>query len=264
MTALGLELRRNRSLAIWLVVAMGAYGAVMGAMYPFMVENNAVFESYMEAFPPEFLAAFGMTGSLSDPGVFFTTYIGSWLWPIMAAAVAMLLGTRVAVDLDRGFLDLPLATPVSRVRYLVGSIAGQAVALALIATATVGGVWAAGALVGAAFDPGRFALGGVMCWLFGCAIAGVTSVLAVITLSRGRAAGMVSAILIAMYLIYVVAQVSPDWAWLGPLSAWNHFQTTELIDDGIVSVGDLALFAGVALAGWAAALAVFRRRDLAA
>lgn len=264
MTALGLELRRNRSLVIWLVVAMGAYGAVMGAMYPFMVENNAVFESYMEAFPPEFLAAFGMTGSLSDPGVFFTTYIGSWLWPIMAAAVAMLLGTRVAVDLDRGFLDLPLATPVSRVRYLAGSIVGQAVALALVAAATVGGLWAAGALVGAEFDPGRFALGGVICWLFGCAIAGVTTVLAVITLSRGRAAGVVSAILIAMYLIYVVAQISPDWAWLGPLSAWNHFQTTELIDDGIVSLGDVALFVGVALAGWAAALAAFRRRDLAA
>ena len=159
MTALRMELRRNRSLTLWLAIAMGAYGAVMGAMYPFMVENDALFTSYMEAFPQEMLAAFGMTGSLSDPGVFFTTYIGSWLWPIMAAVVAMLLGTRVAVDLDRGFLDLPLATPVSRVRYLTGSIVGQAVAMALVATATVGALWVVGVLVGADFDPTRFALG---------------------------------------------------------------------------------------------------------
>ena len=73
-----------------------------------------------------------------------------------------------------------------------------------------------------------------------------------------------SAILIAMYLIFVVGQISPDWAWLAPASAWNHFETTELIDNGVLPAGDVALFAGVALAGWAAALAAFRRRDLAA
>ena len=98
----------------------------------------------METFPQEFLAAFGMTGSLSDPGVFYTTYISSWLWPIMAAVLALLLGTRVAADLDRGFLDLPLATPMSRVRYLAASIVGQAVAMAVLAVATVGGVWVIG------------------------------------------------------------------------------------------------------------------------
>jgi hypothetical protein len=74
----------------------------------------------------------------------------------------------------------------------------------------------------------------------------------------------VSAILIAMYLVFVVVQISPDWAWLAPISAWDHFRTTELIDDGVVPAADLALFTGVALAGWAAALAAFRRRDLAA
>ncbi len=264
MTALRMELRRNRSLVVALAVGMGAYGAIMGAMYPFMVENDAIFTSYMEAFPQEFLAAFGMTGGLSDPGVFFTTYIASWLWPITAAAVALLLGTRVAVDLDRGFLDLPLATPVSRIRYLAGSIVGQAVAMALVAAATVGALWVVGIVAGAAFEPGRFFLAGVMCWLFGCAIAGVTTLFAVATLSRGRAAGIVSAILIAMYLVFVVSQISTDWSWLAPVSAWNHFRATELIDDGVLPAGDVALFTGIALAGWAAALVAFRRRDLAA
>jgi ABC-2 type transport system permease protein len=263
MTAFRLELRRNRSLTVWLALAMGGYGAVVAAMYPIMVENDALFSAYMQTFPQEFLVAFGMTGSLGDPGVFFTTYIGSWLWPIMAAVVALLLGTRVAVDLDRGFLDLPLATPVSRVRYLAGSIVGQALAMAVVAAATVGVVWGVGVMVGGDFDPGRFAVATVLCWLFGCAIAGVTTLLAVVTLSRGRAAGIVSAILIAMYLVYVVVQISGDWAWLAPVSAWDHFRTTELIDKGVVPVADLALFAGVAVAGWAAALAVFRRRDLA-
>lgn len=264
MNAFGMELRRDRTLAIWLAVVLALYGAVMGAMYPVMVANNALFEVYMQTFPKEFLAAFGMTGSLSDPGIFFTTYIGSWLWPIMAAAAAMLLGTRVAVDLDRGFLDLPLSTRVSRTRYLAASIAGQALVLAILAIATVGGIWLVGRLVGADFDAARFALAGVMCWLFGAAVAGVTTLLAVATLSRGRASGIVGGVLIAMYLVFVVVQVNADWAWIAPVSAWDHFDMTELIDSGVVPTGDASLFGAVAVVGWVAALLAFRRRDLAA
>jgi ABC-2 type transport system permease protein len=264
MTAFRLELRRNRTLTIWLAVSMAAYGATIAAMYPVMVENDALFNAYMETFPQEFLAAFGMTGSLSDPGIFYTTYISSWLWPIMAAVLALVFGTRVAADLDRGFLDLPLATPVSRARYLAAAVLGQAIAMAVLAVATVGGVWVIGELVGGRFDLGRFALAGTLSWLFGCAIAGVTTLLAVLTLSRGRASGIVAGILVAMYLVFVVSQISADWAWILPVSAWDHFRTTELIDKGTLPAGDMAMFAVVAVAGWVAALVAFRRRDLSA
>jgi hypothetical protein len=73
VTTFRIELRRNRTLTAWLAVTMALYGAIIAAMYPVMVENDALFKAYMESFPQEFLAAFGMTGSLSDPGVFFTT-----------------------------------------------------------------------------------------------------------------------------------------------------------------------------------------------
>jgi ABC-2 type transport system permease protein len=264
LTVLRMELRRSRSLALWLAVALAGYGAVVAAMYPIMVENDALFMQYMQTFPQEFLAAFGMTGSLSDPGVFYTTYIASWLWPIMAAVAALLTGTRVAVDLDRGFLDLPLATPASRVRYLAAGIAGQALVMAVLAIAAVGSVWLGARLVGSDFDAGRFAAAGLLSWLFGCAIAGVATLFAVLALSRGRASGIVGGVLIVMYLIYVVVGVNGDWASIAPLSAWDHFRTTALIDDGVVPWGDMALFAGVAAAAWAAAVVVFRRRDLAA
>jgi hypothetical protein len=69
---------------------------------------------------------------------------------------------------------------------------------------------------------------------------------------------------VAMYLVYVVGQVSADWTWVAAFSAWGHFATTALIDTGSVPAGDMALFALVALGGWGAALVAFRRRDLAA
>ena len=264
MTALRMELRRSRSLAIWLGVSLGGYGVIMGLMYPILKANDALMSEYMNTFPKEFLAAFGMTGVLSDPGVFYTTYMSSWLWPIIAAAAALLIGTRAAADLDRGFLDLPLSTRITRVRYLSVSIVGQAIVMALLAACAVLGLWGAGRLVGAEFDLGRFAMAGVLSLAFGCAILGATTLAAVLTLNRGMASGIVGGALIVMYVIFVVAQVSPDWAWLGPVSAWNHFPTTAVIDDGTIPIGDLALFTGIAVGGWAAALWAFRRRDLAA
>jgi ABC-2 type transport system permease protein len=265
MTAFGLELRRNRSLTLGLAITLAAYGAMMGAMYPIMVENDELFSAYMETFPKEFLAAFGMTGLLSDPGVFFTTYIGSWLWPIIAAAAALLLGTRpVAADLDRGFLDLPLSTPTSRVRYLSTSIVGQVVVMALLAAATVVGLWVPATLVGADFDPIRFALAGVLSFAFACAIAGPATLVAVATLSRGLTSAIVGGALVAMYLLFVLSGISGDWHWLGALSAWNHYGTTAIIDQGTVPVGDFALFGAIAVGSWLAAVWAFRRRDLAA
>lgn len=136
--------------------------------------------------------------------------------------------------------------------------------MALLTACAVLGLWGAGCLVGAEFDLGRFALAGFLSFAFGCAIAGSTTLAAVLTLSRETSSGIVGGVLIVMYAIFVVAQVSPDWTWLGPLSMWNHFPTTAVIDDGLMPIADLALFGGIAIAGWLGALWTFRRRDLAA
>ena len=265
MTALGLELRRVRSLALALGISLAIYGAIMGAMYPILQANDELMTQYMQTFPKEFLAAFGMTGLLSDPGVFYTTYFASWLWPMMAAVAALLAGTRaVAVDLDRGFLDLAISTRLSRVRYLGASIAAQALLMAFLAVCAVVALWAVGRLVGAEFDLGRFLLAGVLSFAFGCAIAGPATLCSVLTLSRGVSSAIVGGVLVAMYALFVVTQISKDWAFLGPLTAWNHFPTTAIIDGGQLPAFDLALFAVIGLGSWMAALWAFRRRDLAA
>jgi ABC-2 type transport system permease protein len=265
MTALGLELRRIRSLAVALGISLAVYGAIMGAMYPVLRSNDQLMRQYMDTFPKEFLAAFGMTGLLSDPGFFFTTYIASWLWPIMAAAAGLITGTRaVAVDLDRGFLDLAVSTRLSRVRYLGASIAAQALLMAGLAACAVVALWIVGRLVGAEFDLARFLLAGVLAFAFGCAIAGPATLCSVITLSRGVSSAIVGGVLVAMYALFVVTQISKDWAFLGPLTAWNHFPTTVIIDTGQLPAFDLALFGVIGVGSWLAALWAFRRRDLAA
>jgi ABC-type transport system involved in multi-copper enzyme maturation permease subunit len=121
---------------------------------------------------------------------------------------------------------------------------------------------AGGTLVGAGFPAARFLAAGIVLWLFACAIAGVTSLVAVITLSRGVAASVTAGILIAMYLLNIVAQVQPDFAWLGDLSAFRYAGVGTLIDRGTADWVGIGVFSVVAVTGWTASLVLFRRRDL--
>ena len=264
-STLFLELRRSRMLVIGMALVTLAYGGIMGAMYPILKENQALLDEYMKVFPKELMAAFGMSGTLTDPGVFFTTYISSWLWPIIAAIVGIIIATRAtAADTERGWVEQPLATPLRRTSLALASILDQVVALVVIAAATVIGLVAVGIAIGVPFDGGRFLLAIPSLLAFGAAIAGPTMLLAVLTLSRGRAAGIVAGVLIAMYLLNVVVQIQPDFEVLGYLGLFRYLDTTEIISDGTVPWGDLAVLAAVALAGWGLATWRFRTRDLLA
>jgi ABC-2 type transport system permease protein len=265
VSTLFLELRRSRTLVIGMAVVTLAYGGIIGAMYPVFQQNQALLDEYMKVFPKELWAAFGMTGTLTDPGVFFNTYIASWLWPIVAAIAGIIIATRAtAADVERGWVEQPLATPLRRTSLALASILDQAAALLVIAVATVAGLAAVGIAVGAPFDAGRFLLAVPSLFAFGAAIAAVTMLLAVLTLSRGRAAGVVAGLLIAMYLLNVVVQIQPDFEALGYLGLFHYLDTAEIISDGAVPWGDLAVLAAIALAGWGLATWRFRTRDLVA
>jgi ABC-2 type transport system permease protein len=261
---LRLELRRLRLLVGSLVIVVALYAAVMAWVYPTMQANTALLDQFVKSFPKGFMSAFGMSGSLSDPGVFYTTYVGSFLWPFAAGIAAIALATRpVAADLDRGYLELTLATPLSRSRLLAVAIVGQLGALVVLAVAMVGAVLAGGALVGAGFNAARFALAIPVEIAFGLAIAGPTTLLSVVTLSRGRSAGVAAGALIAMYLIRIVVGLEPDLGLLGSVSLFTYGNLAGVVGNGTFPVGDTLFLAGIGVAGWAAALGLFRRRDLA-
>jgi ABC-type transport system involved in multi-copper enzyme maturation permease subunit len=264
-TALRLELRRSRSLTLWLAVVVLVYGAFIAAFYPFIRDNAKLLDQYMAVLPKGMLAAFGLEGGLSNHGVFFTTYISGMLWPIVVAIAATFLGTRmVAADADRGFIELPLATRISRARYLAAGIAGQILVLGALSLATVGGVLVVAAIVNAGFDAGRFLMEVPLLFAFACALAGLATLLSVITLNRGMSAGIVTAGLLASYLLDAVSRLDADLDWLGSLSAFRYLRSTSAIDQGVAPVGELAMFGALAVVTWATAVWLFRTRDLVA
>jgi ABC-2 type transport system permease protein len=264
-TVLRLELRRSRSITIGLGAILVLYGAFIAGFYPVIRDNAKLIDDYMAVFPKGMLAAFGMEGTLSNHGVFFNTYIGSMLWPIVAAIAAGILGTRqVAADLDRGFIELPMATRIDRVRYLATGIAGQLGVLAGLSLVVVVAMLAVGWVVGAGFDGVRFLMEVPLLFMFACALAGIATLLSVVTLSRQLSAGLVAGGLLVMYLLDAVSRLQPDLEWLGIPSAFRYLRSTSAIDDGVLPLGQILLFGAIAAAAWGLAVWRFRSRDLVA
>ena len=263
-TAFALELRRGRMLILWVSVVSMLYAGIITAFYPTILQNAEQFQQMLEIYPKELMAAFGITGDFGAPGTFINSYIYQFLWPLVAAIAGILLATRVATDADTGFLDLPLSSRLPRMRYLGATILAQALGLAALSALTIVAIVAVDLFIEPDFDIARLALAGVHAFAMAAAIAGVTTALAVVFLDRGRAGGIAAAILILMYLLNVIAQLSPDVGALEAVSAFHYFDLRLLIDEGTYPVGDSALFAVVAPAGWTLALVLFRRRDLAA
>ena len=263
---LRLELRRSRALVGWLTAMLLLYGATMAAFYPSMRENAAMMQQILEIWPKEMLAAFGMEGGfgLTDPGGYFAIYVGEF-FPVVGAIGAIFLATRTtAVDVDRGWAAISLATPLSRTRQMLVAIVVQVIAMGILAIGTVGGFLLVGPVVGARFEAVPFALAGLDTWVYGCAIAAVATLVGALTLSRGLTGGLVAGILIAMYLVSVIVAIEPSLDWMRYLTSFAWFDTASVIDEGRVEAGGPVVFGLVAGFAWLGSLLVWRRRDLLA
>jgi ABC-2 type transport system permease protein len=264
LTAFRLELRRGRTLLTWLAIVTALYAGFITLFYANVAQNAAAFEDLLKLYPKELMLAFGIEGNFADPAVFLTGYVFNFLWPFIGAIAAIVLATRVAADADRGFLDIALATPIARVRYLAASIVTQVVGLTVLAVAMIAAIVAADLFIEPDFPTGNIVLSILPSLAFGVAIAGPSTLLAVLLLDRGRAAGIAAGVIVLMYLLNVIAAIAPDYDALAAVSAFHYFDLKGLIRSGEYPVGDTLVFLVVGGVGWLLSLLAFRRRDLAA
>ncbi len=264
-TVMRLELNRTRTLLFWLAVFLGGYAGLMTTFYPRMSQNAEAMNKLLELWPKEMLAALSIEGNLMELGTFFNVYIFTLIWPWLAAIAGILIPTRtIAADLERGFLELPLSTPVSRSRYLLSAIAVQVAVMAVLVAAMIVPILICAPLMNVSLDPGRFAIVGLVSFAFGCAVAAATTLLSVVTLNRGLAGGLVLGVMLIMYMLQTVAKLAPELDALASVSAFRYYSPAPIIRSGTFPLGDMAVLGGIAAILWLPALWAFRRRDLIA
>jgi len=185
---------------------------------------------------------------------------------VLSALFAVSVGVRsVAGELEAGTLELTLARPVSRARYL-----GTRLALLVPGCLLVAGAYAVGALAGdrtfdapgAPLQPGRMLLAAMESALLLLAVGTLAVLVSAYGSERGRALSWVLGIAIGMYAANFLLVLWEPTRNLARLTFFWYFSPGATIQRGDVDWGDLAVLAAWSVAASGAAIRHFQRRDL--
>ncbi len=237
--------------ALWWGIGLGLYGLVMALSSTSFIAELRRSPGVLEAF------------QAMIPGIDLATSAGflQFVFIDMGLALVGLAGATFvaawASDESSGRLELLLATPLTRSRWVLAGSAGIALAVAV----TVG-IVAAAMAVGIAStgdDPVRPAIGLTAVALYGAAMAGIG--IAVGGLTRpALAASTVVAVTVGTFLLQILAPALRMPDWVQQLALSNHMGRPLVGDwDPVGIAACLVLAIGGALLGaWG-----LRRRDVA-
>ncbi len=190
-----------------------------------------------------------------------------WNHPISIAlggAVAIALSARaIAGEVESGAIELVLAQPISRSRYLATQLAFGLAALAFLSFAGLAGSYL-GQIVWKVphFRPAAALALGAGFWLVNAAAFGFGLLLSAFGREAGRVAGGAFVAVLVSYLVQAIGRLWHRAAFLLPWSIYERFNPRLLLATGHVPGNALAVLGGVLVVTVSLAWLRFARRDL--
>lgn len=250
----------------WYALGLTLYTLLIAFVYPTFREQSAQFEEIVRNYPEALLRAFGIEpgqGLSSSFGAFMHAETYGFVWPLVAAIFVIMSGAAaVAQEVERGTAELWLSVPESRPRLLAGKLVALLVGMLVVVVVSVLSLLAAAPLVDAELPAGAAAQLGVVLLDFLIAVAGLSVLFSSIFSERGKAAALAAAVVLAMYLAWVIAGLSEGFEWLRYLSIFTAYRPREALEGSGVSWAGLLALLAIGLGSALAALAIFRRRDI--
>jgi len=247
---------RVRSTVIW-GVALGALGALYVALFPSM---SGLLERYMEEAPQEMQQYMGgLQGPITIEQWLGMEFINA-LIPVALPFLVMVIGARaIAGREERKTLDLLLSNPLPRWQVVVAGLGTMAVSLAGVLVITGVLTYIAVPVAGVALSPGRLTAALAAIWPL-CLFFGSVALLVSALIRRGALAiAIPGVILVGMYVIDSLAQISKTIEPLRVVSLFYHLG--QPLEGDFPWTATLLILAGVCIVT-GAAIAVFARRDI--
>ena len=213
-----------------------------------------------------------LTGLLGvDPGDGFTSQMMQaflWVHPTVLAlmwAHELMYCTRMpAAEIDRGSVDFLLGLPVSRWKLYISEAIGWVVSGSMILLAGFSGHLIAAASLQPQMRPTPFGLFGILSNLMAVylAVGGMTFLVSANSDRRGRAVGIMFAILLASFLLNFLAQFWDSAKAISFLSIMEYYRPALVIQSGSFPWKDVAILTFIALVSWTAGGVIFRMRSI--
>ncbi len=217
-------------------------------------------------YPPEILEAFGASGgNLADPRTFMDVEFFS-LGPLVVATFALLAGSgALGGEESGGTMEVLASFPLSRRRMFASKVGAVLVAIALVCVLISIG-WACSAPFadfGRDLSVARLVLATFGILPFAAFVVVSSVLLAALAPSRGAAGAWSGVLLVASYVLVVIANVADSVKNLRYASPYYFSDLTGILANGVEWKHQLVLVASTVAVGWVA-LRAFEGRELGA
>jgi len=256
----------DRRLSI-LVYAIGvaAYAVLILAIWPSLRENVSTLNQLWESYPEGIRKAFGgenFTFATFD-GFLSVEYFNQ-MWVIVMTAFSISIATgAIALEIERGTMELLLAQPVSRRALLLTRHFFFELGLLFLIGATLIPIAIGSPLVSGDINyMGLLALA-VPAFLFFTAIGSFTFFFSVLFNSRGTAIFVSLGIIIISYALDILAKINDTISNVHFLSIFFYWDPYRYLHNLSFAWGDIIVLIAITLISTAAAVYRFERRDIA-
>lgn len=262
------SMRTRRTGTFWFAIAGGLIAFAIGMLYEVILAAIDL-TSYLNEFPPEMLAAFGMSSSvLGSSEISYAGFMSFEFFPWFGVALVVYAlvasGSQIAGEVERGTIDVVLSSPVPRWVFALSKYLGLLVPLVLIGLSCVLFSIVAGLFQGVELPIARFLYTGIIMGMLGGAFASVGVLFSVLWLSSQRAQIALAVIVIGQYVMDVVSKISDDWEFLGRYTLFHYYDVGLILEGFEWTWAPLIIYSAVAAIGLVATVVFFERRDLAA
>lgn len=255
--------RRQGPFLVACAVLLGAFQFLIGTIVH-SIHLGTVLESLMKSLPPIMQALINSQfGGLSERDILAF----AWNHPVthaLGTAAAIVFAARaIAGEIETGTLELFLAEPLTRRRYLTTRVAAGVGALMVVTLAGIGGSALAQAVYHLqSFDRGQWAVLGVDYALLLVAWFAVTLVFSAFGHEGGRVASAGFLIALVSYILQVIGGLWPAADFLLPWTLHHSFVPREILVEHGPIARPLVTLGGVGFVGLAVAAWRFERRDV--
>jgi len=250
----------RRSVVGW-AVGVVSYAVLILAIFP-SISHNAALTKALEGYPDAIRKLFDVEDFTTGPG-YLKAELFSFLVPLLLLIPGVLWGSMtIAGEEEHRTIDLVMANPVARRRFVLEKWIAVVVDLAVLGVALGTAILLGNVLFGLDVGVGPILAATTATTLLAVLFATVAIAVGAATGRVGAARGLTAAFAALAYLVSTVAQLA-DWLRpLRPLSPWYQTLGMDPVGRGFAFWHLLTIPAAVAIL-LLVAVRSFERRDLA-
>ena len=253
---------QRRSFLFW-TIGLLLLMALYMALYPSIKESAAELNAYMDKLPEALRTAFIDEGlDYASPLGYVSSEIYTQMLPILFLFFAIAAGSAaIAGEEEKGTLDVVLATPIRRSRFLLEKFAGLVVSLLYLSAIVVISLYFGSKFVDINLTISQLGAATFMLFLLGLNFGTIALFFGSLTGNRGLSIGVTTAFAVLSFFVNAFYSLVTQLDKIKDFSPFYHYSNTNALVHG-VDWASAILLIWITLGLVALSIVAFARRDL--